>query len=137
MKKEYLLNRGEETHTKKSVRVPKVEESYYLCHHILSDDFKKRLSRRDMDERFHLSTAQDKVRKNPQKHHEVSRDRKVWLCSRTSLVTLSMGLHLCCLKFLVLLQVWLCLRTSKSSSLGDVLALIKHRFYAPTCRVNV
>jgi hypothetical protein len=40
-------------------------------------DFKKRLSRRDTDRRFHLSTAQDKVRKNPQKLHEVSRD-KVW-----------------------------------------------------------
>jgi hypothetical protein len=26
-------------------------------------DFKKRLSRRDTDERFHLSTAQDKVKK--------------------------------------------------------------------------
>jgi hypothetical protein len=25
-------------------------------------DFKKRLRRRDMDERFHLSTAQDKVK---------------------------------------------------------------------------
>jgi hypothetical protein len=25
-------------------------------------DFKKRLSRRDMDERFHLSTTQDKVK---------------------------------------------------------------------------
>jgi hypothetical protein len=25
-------------------------------------DFEKRLSRRDMDERFHLSTAQDKVK---------------------------------------------------------------------------
>jgi hypothetical protein len=25
-------------------------------------DFKKRLSRRDMDERFHLSTAQDEVK---------------------------------------------------------------------------
>jgi hypothetical protein len=30
-----------------------------------SIDFKKRLSRRDTDERFHLSTAQDKVRKIP------------------------------------------------------------------------
>jgi hypothetical protein len=29
-------------------------------------DFKKRLSRRDMDERFYLSTIQDEV-KNPQK----------------------------------------------------------------------
>jgi hypothetical protein len=28
-----------------------------------SIDFKKRLSRRDMDERFHLSTAQDEVKK--------------------------------------------------------------------------
>jgi hypothetical protein len=41
-------------------------------------DFKKRLSRRDIDERFHLSIAQDKVRKIPQKLHEVSRDYKVW-----------------------------------------------------------
>jgi hypothetical protein len=42
-------------------------------------DFKKKLSRRDIDERFHLSTAQDKVRNIPQKLHEVSKDRKVWL----------------------------------------------------------
>jgi hypothetical protein len=42
------------------------------------------------------------------------------------LVSLSMGVHLCCLKFLALLQVWLCLRMSKSSSLVDVLELIKH-----------
>jgi hypothetical protein len=41
-------------------------------------DFKKWLSRSDTDERFHLSTAQDKVGKIPQKLHEVSRDRKVW-----------------------------------------------------------
>jgi hypothetical protein len=27
-------------------------------------DFKKRISRRDMDERFHLSTAQDEVKKS-------------------------------------------------------------------------
>jgi hypothetical protein len=42
----------------------------------------------------------------------------------------------CCLKSLALLQVWLCSRTSKSISLGDMLALIKHRFHVPTCRVN-
>jgi hypothetical protein len=41
MKKEYLFNRGEETHTKKSVRVLKVEEPYYFCHHVLSDRFQK------------------------------------------------------------------------------------------------
>jgi hypothetical protein len=40
------------------------------------------------------------------------------------LVSLSMHLHLCCLESLALLQVWLCSRTSKSLSLGDVLALI-------------
>jgi hypothetical protein len=40
-------------------------------------DFKKRLSRRDKDERFDLSTAQDKVKKIPPKLHEVSRDHKV------------------------------------------------------------
>jgi hypothetical protein len=41
-------------------------------------DFKKRLSRRDTDERFHHSTTQDKVKK-PQKLHGESRDRKIWL----------------------------------------------------------
>jgi hypothetical protein len=32
-----LLSRSEEAHTKKSARVPKIEEPYYLCYHILSD----------------------------------------------------------------------------------------------------
>jgi hypothetical protein len=36
------------------------------------------------------------------------------------LVSLSMSLHLCCLKSLTLLQVWLYSRTSKSISMGDV-----------------
>jgi hypothetical protein len=53
------------------------------------------------------------------------------------LVSLSMGLNLCCLESFALLQVWLCSRASKSLSLEDVLALIKHRFYTPTCRVNI
>jgi hypothetical protein len=53
------------------------------------------------------------------------------------LVSLSMGIHLCYLEFLALLQVWLCSKMSKSSNLGDVLALIKQQFYAPTCQVNV
>jgi hypothetical protein len=43
------------------------------------------------------------------------------------LVSLNMGLHLCCLESLALLQVWLCSRTSKSLCMGDVLAHIKHR----------
>jgi hypothetical protein len=41
MKKEYTLSQGEETHTKKGARVPMFEEPYYLCHHILSDQFQK------------------------------------------------------------------------------------------------
>jgi hypothetical protein len=41
MKKEYLLSQGEEIHTKKSARVPKVKEPYYLYHYILSDQFQK------------------------------------------------------------------------------------------------
>jgi hypothetical protein len=41
-------------------------------------DFKKRLSRRETDERFHFSIAQDEV-KNSTKLLEVGRDRKVWL----------------------------------------------------------
>jgi ABC-type microcin C transport system permease subunit YejE len=53
------------------------------------------------------------------------------------LVSLSMGLHLCCLESLALLQVRLGSRTSKSSSLGDVLALIKRQFHAPTYQVNM
>jgi hypothetical protein len=66
-------------HTPKSV-----PECLRLRNHIIfvtifsPIDFKKRLSRRDTEERFHLSTAQDKVRKNPLKLHEVSRNRKVW-----------------------------------------------------------
>jgi hypothetical protein len=42
------------------------------------------------------------------------------------LVSLIMGLHLCCLESLALLKVWLCSRMSKSLSLEDVLVLIKH-----------
>jgi hypothetical protein len=67
-------------HTQK--RVP---ECLRLRNHIIfitifsTIDFKKRLAGRDTDERFHLSTAQDKVRKIPQKLHEVSRDRRIWL----------------------------------------------------------
>jgi hypothetical protein len=59
------------------------------------------------------------------------------MSSLIRLVSLSMGLHLCCLESLALLQVWLCSRTSKNLSLGDVLALIKHRFHVPTCQTNV
>jgi hypothetical protein len=53
------------------------------------------------------------------------------------LVRLNMCLHLCCLASLAWLQVLLSSRMSKSSSLGDVLVLIKHRFHAPTYQVNV
>jgi hypothetical protein len=42
--------------------VPKVEEPYFFVTIFSLIDFKKGLSRRDMDERFHLSTAQDKVK---------------------------------------------------------------------------
>jgi hypothetical protein len=62
----------------------KVPECLRLKNHVIFVtifsliDFKKRLSRRDIDERFHLSTTQDKLRKIPQKLHEVSRYRKVW-----------------------------------------------------------
>jgi hypothetical protein len=46
--------------------IPKrVPECLMLRNHSISFspiDFKKRISRRDMDERFHLSTAQDKVK---------------------------------------------------------------------------
>jgi hypothetical protein len=54
MKKEYLLSRGEETHKKEWLR---------LRNHIIfvtiffPIEFKKMLSTRDTDERFHLSTA--------------------------------------------------------------------------------
>jgi hypothetical protein len=41
MKKEYLLSRSDETHTKKIARLPKVEEPYYLWHHIHSYHFQK------------------------------------------------------------------------------------------------
>jgi division protein CdvB (Snf7/Vps24/ESCRT-III family) len=62
MKKEYLLSRVEETHTKKSVRMLKVEEHIIFVTIFSLIDFKKRLSRRDTDERFHISIAQAKVK---------------------------------------------------------------------------
>jgi hypothetical protein len=61
MKKEYLLSRGEETHTKKSTRLRLRNHNIIVTIFSLID-YKKRLSRRDTDERFHLSTAQDKVK---------------------------------------------------------------------------
>jgi hypothetical protein len=42
-------------------RSPRCSGRYYKNCMI---DFKKRLSRRDTDERFHISTAQDKVKKS-------------------------------------------------------------------------
>jgi hypothetical protein len=59
------------------------------------------------------------------------------MASLIHLVCLNMVLHLCYLKSLALVQVWLWSTRSISLSFGDVLALIKHRFHAPTCRVNV
>jgi hypothetical protein len=50
------------------------------------------------------------------------------MAALTHLVSLSMGLHLCYLKILALLQVWLCSRMSKISSLEDLLALINTNF---------
>jgi hypothetical protein len=50
------------------------------------------------------------------------------MAALTHLVGLGMGLNLSYLKFLALLQVWLCSRTSKSSSLEDLLALINTNF---------
>jgi hypothetical protein len=62
----------------------RVPECLRLRNHIIFviifslTDFKKRIGRRDIDKMFHLLTAQDKVRKIPQKLHEVSMDCKVW-----------------------------------------------------------
>jgi hypothetical protein len=61
--------------------IPKrVPECLMLGNHYIKFspiDFEKWLSRRDIDERLHLSTIQDEV-KIPQKIHDVSRDCKVW-----------------------------------------------------------
>jgi hypothetical protein len=98
-------------------------------------DFKKSLSRWDTDERFHLWTTQDKV-KNSTKAPWGKLGRQ-GMATLIRLVSLSMGLHLCCLESLALLQVWLGLRTSKNLSLGEVLALTKCWFHVPTCWVYV
>jgi hypothetical protein len=62
MKREYLLSRGEETHTKKSAVCLRLRNHIIFVTIFSPIDFKKRLSRRDTDERFHLSTTQDKVK---------------------------------------------------------------------------
>jgi hypothetical protein len=77
-----------------------------------------------MNARFHLSTVQDEVKNST----KAPRGKYVpqGMSTLIHLVSLSMGLHLCCLESLALLQVWLCSMMSKSLSLGDALALIKH-----------
>jgi hypothetical protein len=72
-----LLSRGEEPHTKKSAWCLMFKNHSIIAIIFSPIDFKKRLSRRDIDERFHLLTTQEKVKKNLPKLHEVSRDRKV------------------------------------------------------------
>jgi hypothetical protein len=62
MKKEYLLSRGEETHTKKSTEGIRLRNHIIIVTIFSPIDFKKRLSMRDTDERFYLSTTQDKVK---------------------------------------------------------------------------
>jgi hypothetical protein len=130
--KEYLLSQGEEQHTKKSAQCLMLRNHSIIFSPI---DFKKRLSRRDTDERFHLSITQDKVKISSKA--PCGKQGPQGMATLIRLVSLNMGLHMCCLEFLALLQVWLCSRMSKSVSLGDVLALIKCQFQASTCRVKV
>jgi hypothetical protein len=74
---EHLLSRGEESHTKKKECLMFRNHSIIVIRFSLID-FKKRLSWRDADKRFHLSTKQDKVKNSTKELHEVSRDCKVW-----------------------------------------------------------
>jgi hypothetical protein len=62
MKKEYLLSRGEETHIKKGTEWLRLRNHIIIVDIFSSVNFKKRLSRRDTDKSFHLSTTQDKVK---------------------------------------------------------------------------
>jgi hypothetical protein len=62
MKKEYLLSRGEENTPKRVPKCLRLRNHNIIVTILSSIDFNKRLSRRDMDERFHLSTTQDKVK---------------------------------------------------------------------------
>jgi hypothetical protein len=98
-------------------------------------DFKKRLSRRDTNERFHLSTAQDKVKKiykssmryvGTARHGRINSSGKLEhgstvVLSRISCIALGLAL----------------LKDEQKFKFGGVLALIKHRFHMPTCRGNV
>jgi hypothetical protein len=79
-------------------------------------DFKKRLSRRDTDERFHLSTAQDKV-KNSTKAPS-GKYGPQGMTTLIYLVSLNMCLHLCCLASLALLQVLALLKDEQKFKLG-------------------
>jgi hypothetical protein len=73
------LSQAEEAHTKKRVPECVMLRNYSIIAIIFSlIDFKKRLGWREIDEKFHLSTAQDKV------------------TTLIYLVSLNMCLHLCC-----------------------------------------
>jgi hypothetical protein len=54
------------------------------------------------------------------------------MASLVCLVSLRMGLHLCCLRSLALLQV-----DEQKFKLGGCVGAHKTIFHAPTCRVNV
>jgi hypothetical protein len=98
-------------------------------------DFRKRLCRRDIDERFYLSTAQNKVKNSTNSSMRwVGTTRydytdsfgklqhgSTLVLSRISCITSSLALP----------------EDEHKFKLGDVLALIKHQFHAPTCQVNV
>jgi hypothetical protein len=60
--KEHLLSRGEEPHTKRVLECLMLKNHSIIVIIFSPIDFKKSLTRRDTDERFHLSTTQDKVK---------------------------------------------------------------------------
>jgi hypothetical protein len=62
MKKEYLLSQGEEHLLKRVPECLRLRNHNIIVTTFFLIDFKKRLSSRDTDERFHLSTTQDMVK---------------------------------------------------------------------------
>jgi hypothetical protein len=64
-------------------------------------DFKKRLSRRDTDKKFHLSTFQDKVKNFT--NAPCGKLRPQDMTTLIYFISLNMCLHMCCLASLALL----------------------------------
>jgi hypothetical protein len=94
-------------------------------------DFKKRLSRRDMDKRFHLLTTQDEVKNSTKSSMRLVGTARY---DYTDLFgKFERGSTLVLSRISYIASDLALLDDEQKFKLGGCVALIKHRFHPPTC----